>query len=104
MNITYKQLEKELKEYEELIKDTWKMANENGDDFGQVIENDKKLIMLNNALDEIMYDRYYEIIELYYLKDKTYAYIENNQHFGHATISKQKARLVNQMLTYINNN
>lgn len=100
---TYKQLEKDLKGYEKLIKKTWELSASKGDDYKEVKDNDKKLIILNNALDEIMYDRFYPIIELFYLQNKSYKEVESEIHYAHATISKQKSRLLMTMLNYIDN-
>lgn len=67
----------------------------------EIDEMDKLINLVNDALDSIMYDKYYEIIEYYYLQDKDIKYILYKLDINRNTFFKHKRRLLVRLTDFI---
>jgi len=96
----YKKTEKLLYNYLDFINIANYFDN-NWQDFTDIKELDKHIALLNEALDSVMYDPFYEIIELVYFDKKTYEDVAEKLDIARVTISSNKQRLVNEIGKYI---
>jgi hypothetical protein len=73
-------------------------VEERVDDIRQTIRRTQKYIdLIDSALDIIYDDPYYEVITLYYFKDKPLDIIASRLEKDNSTIARNKKRLVNQL-------
>ena len=96
-NDLFKKTEELLYKYPKLIDKAWQLSAIYGDDDARVKELDKQLILLNNSIDDIMYDKYYETIELYYFHKMKQKDIVKKMKTTNKTISTNRKRLVNEL-------
>lgn len=96
-NDLFKKTEELLYKYPKLIDKAWQLSDMYGDDDARVKEIDNQLILLNNAIDDIMYDKYYETVELYYFHKMKQKDIVKKMKTTNKTISTNRKRLVDEL-------